>query len=498
MRRTGLFGISKEDLLEWIRNSNYCDNGKLAEAIGSDNINKEKDAKYNLIDIINGSPIGNVTDGAVTDTNKVYKTFEELPKDIILDVNAGSKNGVEWLIGKYKRYYSKKRKQSLFDLDLKKEGEVKKLIESIRRFCRQFNGNDDVKNFIEGVKDENEKRSTSRIAVRWGVTIALLVIGFTALFSNFFVPIEIIIDNVTIQIGELLATLCGILDFMLGIIFAWREYKEDESERLILNKVENALTEFKEVVPKVVDDVKGAASDVKIATANAKIISDDYGKKIKEVEKVRESLKICKQCHVPLENDCNVCGHKNDPEMMRSIDTTDYISRGKKSKKIEKDPNPGNWTIKSCNWTIKECGEGCYTVIFNNKNIVLKTEQVKMCTDQDGLTDEKYVKKIVFNEYVKTVRLKDDDDTTDYQNIRGIFSKVEIVAFAQPTPNKETGQIIRQYKLGKDIFKELEGKVNVKGLEYIAKAEEGCFAGWDEEYCRLAGLNVGQKCFKKN
>lgn len=506
-----LFGISIEELLNGIRSSNYSERENLLKEINNTptKIKAPKDeikASNDCLGDIENAP------AKIEGDKEEYVTFGELPGGMILDVDTDHGKGVECLIGKYRRYYSKIRKQSLIDLYLSKEGGADRLKKDINKFCQQFKSNDDVKEFINGVKDENEKRSTSRKAVRWGVTIALLFIGFTALFSNFFVPIEIIIDNETIQLGELAATLCGILDFMLGIMFAWWEYKDDEKERSILKQIENALAEFNEVVPKVVGDVKGAANDAKMATKKAenitnaaenitntaKSISDDYGKKIKEVEKVRESLKICEQCHVPLENDCNVCGHKNDPEMRRSIDTTDYIIRGIKSKKIKNDSNPSNWTIKSCNWTIKECGEGCYTVIFNNENIVLKTEQVKMCNDQNGLTDAKYVKKIVFNEYVKTVRLKYDEDTTDYLNIRGIFPKVEIVAFAQPTPNKETGHIIRQYKLGKDIFKKLHKTVNVKGLEYIAKAEEGCFAGWDKEYCRLAGLNVDPKCFTNN
>ena len=184
-----------------------------------------------------------------------------------------------------------------------------------------------------------------------------------------------------------------------------------------------------------------------------------------------------------------VCGHKNYPGTTGAVNK-DYIVRGLKPNRAEQD-------CKSYNWTLKKNGECNYTVIFNNNNIILSAEAGNICNNsyQLRLTNIIYVKKIVFNTHVINVKLKKDGEDTYYNNIKDIFPKVEIVAFAQPNPNK--GKIRKQYELGENIFNHLYGEVNVKGLEYIAKAEKGCFGGWDLAYCSYMKLECeGQECFQ--
>ena len=521
MRRTGLFGISKEDLLEWIRNSNYCDNDKLAEVIGGDNINKEKDAKYNLIDIINGSPIGNVTDGAVTDTNKVYKTFEELPKDIILDVNAGNKNGVEWLIGKYKRYYSKKRKQALFDLDLKKDGEVVKLIESIKHFCQQFANYEEIKNFIDGVGKENEERSSKgrkkRLNVFFGVLIVLLGLGISSLLYN-------LIKGVENEVTQILATVCGILDFICGIVFFIDEKREDEEEKEREEKISNAQSELFNAVrsakaaamlseeaarltSKLGDTLSNTTDKLnstldstlrqtstinenlndtinKTSKANTELgtilkkLTKKTEKAKKKLEIERENLRICEQCHVPLENYCNVCGHRNDPSM--TITTIDRYWQQTNS-------DDDGWKV------IKNEPYNEFTIIFYKKEVTLDSECRNIFSDnvQDkpGLATIGYVKKILFTNMVNNITIKDDLLT-----IKGIFQNVQLVAFAKPNCD-QYGNVSKQYELGENIFAFLQNSIKVKGLEYIKSAGKGCFAGW-KDYCMSVGLQFDHTCFE--
>lgn len=497
MRRTGLFGISKEDLLEWIRNSNYCDNDKLAEVIGSDNINKEKDAKYNLIDIINGSPIGNVTDGAVTDTNKVYKTFEELPKDIILDVNAGNKNGVEWLIGKYKRYYSKKRKQALFDLDLKKDGEVVKLIESIKHFCQQFANYEEIKNFIDGVGKENEERSSKgrkkRLNVFFGVLIVLLGLGISSLLYN-------LIKGVENEVTQILATVCGILDFICGIVFFIDEKREDEEEKEREEKISNAQSELFNAVRsakaaamlseeaaqltiKLGDTLSNTTDKLnstldstlrqtstinenlkatinKTSTANTELgtILKELTKKTEkakeELEIERENLGICEQCHVPLGQVCNICGHKH---------STPSLQDGENAY-IHKDNNAnthGYRVIEVGNEAILVCD----AEMINLESIYDKSRSSDIDSSCRILEDHiNSVKKIVFTEEVKNIILSKKADT---KNVKDLFPGVKIVGFAKP----QNGS--RQYHLGENVFAGVEG-IEIIGSEYIVE-EGNCF-----------------------
>lgn len=516
MRRTGLFGISKEDLLEWIRNSNYCDNDKLTEEIGSDNINKEKDAKYNLIDIINGSPIGNVTDGAVTDTNKVYKTFEELPKDIILDVNAGSKNGVEWLIGKYKRYYSKKRKQALFDLDLKKEGEVRKLIEDIKRFCQQFANYEEIKNFIDGVGKENEERSKGRKKwrnVRFGFLIVLLGLGLGSLSYN-------LIKGFEDEAAQILATVCGILDFICGIVFFIHEKREDEEEKEREEKISNAQSELFAAVKeartaamlsneaaqltsklgdtlssttdklnstltstlcqtsKINENLNATIDETSKANTELGTILQELTKKTekakKELEIERENLGICVQCHVPLGQVCNICGHKYSTPLPREEENV-YIQ--KKSDEF------GYRVIQVDNVAILVCD----AEKINLSNI-LKMSGNDDVDDSHRIRSKNvsWVKRIVFTSAVQNIVL---DDNGSIDSLKSLFPGVNIVGFAKP----ENG--LKQYHLGKNVFNKMND-IEIRGLEYIAAGDAGCFGSWKREDIKTINPSLNNICFK--
>lgn len=525
MRRTGLFGISKEDLLEWIRNSNYCDNDKLAEVIGSDNINKEKDAKYNLIDIINGSPIGNVTDGAVTDTNKVYKTFEELPKDIILDVNAGNKNGVEWLIGKYKRYYSKKRKQALFDLDLKKDGEVVKLIESIKHFCQQFANYEEIKNFIDGVGKENEERSSKgrkkRLNVFFGVLIVLLGLGISSLLYN-------LIKGVENEVTQILATVCGILDFICGIVFFIDEKREDEEEKEREEKISNAQSELFNAVrsakaaamlseeaamlseeaarltSKLGDTLSNTTDKLnstldstlrqtstinenlkatinKTSQANTELgtilneLTTKTEKAKKELEIERENLGICEQCHVPLGQVCNVCGHKYSTPLPMEEENV-YIPK-----------RSDEFGYRVIEVDIKVAILVCDAEKINLSNI-LKMSGNDDVDDSHRIrpTNISWVKRIVFTSAVQNIVL---DDNGSIDSLKSLFPGVNIVGFAKP----ENG--LKQYHLGKNVFNKMND-IEIRGLEYIAAGDAGCFGSWKREDIKTINPSLNNICFE--
>lgn len=501
-----LFGISIKELLNGIGSSNYVDRENLLEEINNTPTKIIKASNDRLGDIENAP-------AKIEGDKEEYVTFGELPDGMILDVNTDQGKGVECLIGKYRRYYSKIRKQSLIDLYLSKEDGAERLKEDINEFCQQFKSYDNIENFINGVKEENEKRSAKRTMRQiFGALVlgVVLLIGLSSILST-------LIGDPADETSQILSACCGGFDLIVGIVFFILERIEDSNEKEREEKISNAQSKLF----KAVKDAKIAAEDSKIAAEEAKTAAEDSkttamlniesiqisGKlgdtlnstfsemhgTFKEIKKERENLGICEQCHVPLENDCNVCGHKNYPGTTGAVNK-DYIDCGLNPNKAEQD-------CKSYNWTLKKNGECNYTVIFNNNNIILSAEACNICNNSypERLAAPKYVKKIVFNAHVKNVKLKEDEKANCknikayYENIQDIFPEVEIVAFAQP--ERCNGEIIKQYELGENIFNGLYGKVNVKGLEYIAKAEKGCFGGWNPKYCM--GLDCeGKECFQ--
>ena len=506
-------GITKFDLFNWIDESNI-------------ETNEKNDLKTRINTIVRG-------DGGL---------FEDLPDTY--KINIGSKNGVSCLHVLNKRRYGEEKKKSIFDLMLKRLEWKERLLTQLKEFASK----------IKAVSiDESIKNTESYLAYRklvrrklervFNVVSIICALMALALFGMVIADAIVSFDNdgIIYKIITPGTTMCGILDFIFGVCFANIERAEDDRERAFMVAIANdqkkslqdandSLTknndEYKEnnyKLEKEVGKLQGTNEELqrtkeklekevaKLQGTNEELLGTKE-KLEKEVEKLKSTseivagqqekleqkeakLGICEQCHVPLENDCNVCGHKNYPGMKGTVNK-DYIVHGLNPNKAEQD-------CKSYNWTLKKNGECNYTVIFNNNIIILSAEARNICNNSysERLAAPKYVKKIVFNAHVKNVKLKEDEKANCknikayYENIQNIFPEVEIVAFAQP--ERCNGEIIKQYKLGENIFNGLYGKVNVKGLEYIAKAEKGCFGGWDREYCRYMKLECdGQECFQ--
>ena len=477
------------------------------------------------------------------------KLFKDLPDTY--PICTEYKNGVSCLYVLNKWYYGEEKKKSIFDLMLKRSEWKERLLTQLKKFASEIEAVsidqsiDEAKNYLEYNKLQRIKQGR----VFNVITIFCVLIAL-ALLCLVMADAIVAFDNESIIYKFITpgATICGILDFIFGILFFRKERAEDDRERFLMLAIakdqkkslqdeNDFLTKNNDKLEKEVaklqgtnEELQGTNEELRGTNEELRGTKEKLEKEVeklqgtneelrgtkekleKEVEKLKSTseivagqqekleqkeakLGICEQCHVPLENDCNVCGHKNYPGMKGTVNK-DYIDHGLNPNKAEQD-------CKSYNWTLKKNGECNYTVIFNNNIIILSAEARNICNNSysERLAAPKYVKKIVFNAHVKNVKLKEDEKANCknikayYENIQNIFPEVEIVAFAQP--ERCNGEIIKQYKLGENIFNGLYGKVNVKGLEYIAKAEKGCFGGWDREYCRYMKLECdGQECFQ--
>ena len=429
------------------------------------------------------------------DTN-TSTTFATLPDYAFLYSKDGDW-GAEALRDLYKiRAIGKMRyMQNAIDLKLRKENNyVETLCASIQEFFDNLKDNKNQKTYLENckkatkkatkkIKEKKEKKEKAMIGgFSFLLLVALVAAGMTIISA-----VIKDLEDLTLAAG-CLTSICGIIDFGLGVGFFWYERASDKEMDEKTGAIEDLTKNYYEIAGRLENATERneqLADRNKQLTDRQEQLTDRQEQLTDRQEREIESLRICKQCHVPLENYCNVCGHKCYPEESGTIDG-DYTSPGITKRKKEQES-------KSYNWTLKECIGG-FTVIFNNKHIVLKTESIKLQESSNKikgrLADLSCVKKILFNTHVKTVKLTEDSDLTGYQSIRDIFPNVEIVAFAQPDPDKDAGDIYRQYELGKNIFKNLYGTVKVRGLEYIAKRGEDCFDGWGNDYLRTAGLSV--------
>lgn len=486
-----LFGISKNELLKGINNSNYTSKEQLLNDI-------------------------KVTPTQIKGNDNNYVTFGELPYDMILDVNAGGKEGVECLIGKYRRYYSKIRKQSLIDLYLSKEDGADLLKKDIENFCQQFKSYDDIEEFINGVKGENEKRSAKRtmrkifFAVLLGV---VLLIGFSSILYT-------LIGDPADETSQILSACCGGFDLILGIVFFGIEKHEDKEEKEREEKISNAQSElFKAVrsanaaamlskeaaqlTSKLGDTLSSTTDKLNSTltstlcqtseineTLNATInktskANTDLGtilqeltkkteKAKKELEIERENLGICEQCHVPLGQVCNICGHKYSTPLPMEEENV-YIQ--KKSDEF------GYRVIQVDNVAILVCD----AEKINLSNIL------KMSGNDD--VDDPYrirpknvswVKRIVFTSAVQNIIL---DDNGSIDSLKSLFPGVNIVGFAKP----ENG--LKQYHLGKNVFNKMND-IEIRGLEYIAAGDAGCFGSWKRDDIKTINPSLNNICFK--
>lgn len=484
-------GITKFDLFNWIDESNI-------------ETNEKNDLKTRINTIERG-------DGGL---------FEDLPDTY--KINIGSKNGVSCLHVLNKRRYGEEKKKSIFDLMLKRSEWKERLLTQLKEFASE----------IKAVSiDESIKKTKSYLTYRklvrgklervFNVVSIICALMALPLFCMVIADAIVSFDNdgIIYKFITPATTLCGILDFIFGVYFANIERAEDDRERAFMVAIANdqkkslqdandSLTknndEYKENNYKLNEQVEEMKRSNKEYESNnsklnekveeltkknneltdiinkAKGIGESYSLQQEKLEQKEVKLRICEQCHVPLEKVCNVCGHKNGMAYYDEADNA-YVKRAENN----------NGALCGDGWiAIRDTIDGTaeYTIIFSKENVILGNELKNEITWRNGgVGGFDYVRKIVFNQHVKTIELESSRGT-----IENVFRNIALVAFAEPDDNKQ------RYQLGKNIFSGLYGVVEVKGLEYIAKAEEGCFAGWDQEYCRLAGLNVGQKCFKKN
>lgn len=357
-----LFGISKKELLYGIGLSNNSDRENLIKDIESTptRIKVHEDeikASNDRLGDIENAP------AKIEDDKEKYVTFGKLPDEMILDVDAGGKKGVKCLVGKYKKYYSKRRKQALIDLYLSKGGTPKELKADIRDFCEQFKDYDDVKAFISGVKEESKKCSKKRtirqIAFACVLGLALLIGVGSIIFS--------IVSPDSYE-SNILAAACGGLDLMLGIVFFILERIEDSNEKEREEKISNAQSELfaavkeaktaamlsneaAQLTRELGKTLSSTTSELKCTLSNTTCINNELKKTIsttsnantnlgtilqeltkktekakKELEIERENLGICEQCHVPLGQVCNICGHKYSTPLPREEENV-YIQK---------------------------------------------------------------------------------------------------------------------------------------------------------------------------
>lgn len=484
-----LFGISIKELLNGIGSSNYFDRENLLEEIKNTPTKITKASNDRLGDIENAP-------AKIDGDKEEYVTFGELPGGMILDVNTGQGKGVECLIGKYRRYYSKIRKQSLIDLYLSKEDGAEQLKKDINKFCQQFESYDKIEQFINGVKEENEKRSAKRTMRQiFGafVLVVVLLIGLSSILST-------LIGDPADETSQILSACCGGFDLIVGIVFFAIERYEDKKEKEREEKISSAQSELFDavkaaqtaatlsieaaVLTKKLGDTLSSTTDKlnstltstlcqtstinenlnatinKTNTANTdlgKILTELTKKTEKAKEKLeieRENLGICEQCHVPLGQVCNICGHKH---------STPSLQDGENAY-IHKDNNAnthGYRVIEVGNEAILVCD----AEMINLESIYDKSRSSDIDSSCRILEDHiNSVKKIVFTEEVKNIILSKKADT---KNVKDLFPGVKIVGFAKP----QNGS--RQYHLGENVFAGVEG-IEIIGSEYIVE-EGNCF-----------------------
>ena len=482
-----LFGISIKELLNGIGSSNYFDRENLLEEIKNTPTKITKASNDRLGDIENAP-------AKIEGDKEEHVTFGELPDGMILDVNTGQGKGVECLIGKYRRYYSKIRKQSLIDLYLSKEDGAEQLKKDINKFCQQFESYDKIEQFINGVKEENEKRSAKRTMRQiFGafVLVVVLLIGLSSILST-------LIGDPADETSQILSACCGGFDLIVGIVFFAIERYEDKKEKEREEKISSAQSELFDavkaaqtaatlsieaaVLTKKLGDTLSSTTDKLNSTLTSTLCqtstinenlnatinktneaNTDLGKILteltnkterakKELEIERENLGICEQCHVPLGQVCNVCGHKYSTPLPMEKENV-YIQ--------------------------KKSDEFGYRVIQVDKEVailVCDAEKINLSNilimsgndDVDDLhrirpNNVSWVKRIVFTSAVQNIVL-DDNGSTD--SLKSLFPGVNIVGFAKP----EEG--LKQYHLGKNVFNKVND-IEIIGLEYIAEGEAG-------------------------
>lgn len=505
-----LFGISIKELLNGIGSSNYFDRENLLEEINNTPTKIIKASNDRLGDIENAP-------AKIEGDKEEYVTFGELPDGMILDVNTDQGKGVECLIGKYRRYYSKIRKQSLIDLYLSKEDGAERLKEDINKFCQQFKSYDNIENFINGVKKENEKRSAKRTMRQiFGALVlgVVLLIGLSSILST-------LIGGPADETSQILSACCGGFDLIVGIVFFAIERYEDKKEKEREEKISNAQSElFKAVrsaktaamlskeaaqlTSKLGDTLSNTTDKLnstldstlrqtstinenlqatinKTSTANTELgtILQELTKKTekakKELEIERENLGICEQCHVPLGQVCNVCGHKYSTPLPMEEENV-YIP--KRSDEF--------------GYRVIEVDKKVAILVCDAEKINLsKIYEKSQNTDIGNSyrirpTNISWVKRIVFTSAVQNIVL---DDNGSIDSLKSLFPGVNIVGFAKP----ENG--LKQYHLGKNVFNKMND-IEIRGLEYIAAGDAGCFGSWKREDIKTINPSLNNICFE--
>ena len=477
-------GITKFDLFNWIDESNIETN--------------EKNILKTRINIIKRG------DGGL---------FKDLPDTY--KINIGSKNGVSCLHVLNKRRYGEEKKKSIFDLMLKRSGWKERLLTQLKEFASEIKVVS-IDESIKKTESYLAYRKLVRRKLERVFNVVTIICALMALVLFCMVIADAIVsfdnDGIVYKIITPGATMCGILDFIFGVCFASIERAEDDRERIFMlaiardqkkslrntnkelgqrnkeyesnnNNLNKQVEELKTINKKYESDNSKLNEQVEeLKTINkkyesnnsklneqveeltkknneltdiinkAKGIGESYSLQQEKLKQKEAKLGICEQCHVPLGQVCNVCGHKYSTPLPMEKENV-YIQ--------------------------KKSDEFGYRVIQVDKEVailVCDAEKINLSNilimsgndDVDDLhrirpNNVSWVKRIVFTSAVQNIVL-DDNGSTD--SLKSLFPGVNIVGFAKP----EEG--LKQYHLGKNVFNKVND-IEIIGLEYIAEGEAG-------------------------
>ena len=465
-------GITKFDLFNWIDESNI-------------ETNEKNDLKTRINTIERG-------DGGL---------FEDLPDTY--KINIGSKNGVSCLHVLNKRRYGEEKKKSIFDLMLKRSEWKERLLTQLKEFASEIK-DVSIDESIEKTKKYLAYRKLVRRKLERVLNVVAIICALMALPLFCMVIADAIVsfdnDGIIYKFITPATTLCGILDFIFGVYFANIERAEDDRERAFMVAIANdqkkslqdandfltknnveykennyklekkveklqgtneELQRTKEKLEKEVEklqgtneELRGTKEKLEKEVEKLKSTSEIVAGQQEKLEQKEAKLGICEQCHVPLGQVCNICGHKH---------STPSLQDGENAY-IHKDNNAnthGYRVIEVGNEAILVCD----AEMINLESIYDKSRSSDIDSSCRILEDHiNSVKKIVFTEEVKNIILSKKADT---KNVKDLFPGVKIVGFAKP----QNGS--RQYHLGENVFAGVEG-IEIIGSEYIVE-EGNCF-----------------------
>ena len=434
------------------------------------------------------------------------KLFKDLPDTY--PICTEYKNGVSCLYVLNKWYYGEEKKKSIFDLMLKRSEWKERLLTQLKKFASEIEAVsidqsiDEAKNYLEYNKLQRIKQGR----VFNVITIFCVLIAL-ALLCLVMADAIVAFDNESIIYKFITpgATMCGILDFIFGILFFRKERAEDDRERFLMlaiakdqkkslrntnKKLEQRNKEYESNnnnLNKQVEELRISnkeyesnnnnlnkqVEELRISNKEYESNNNNLNKQVEELRKKNDELTdtinkakgigeicslqqekleqkeanlgICEQCQVPIRNICKICGHVKGSEI--SNKWSSVATDGKNYKIIEDIDN--NWL----------------TIVFTGKDIVLDKEL-------ESIPGTTKIDHIIFTNNVDTIRLSEE---IKYNNLRSLVPSLLAVGFAKPT------EACKRYKLYGPIFKDMgDLKDSILGLEYVENADKDCFEGWPQ------------------